>query len=213
MKRYVIYACSLLAFLVFCSKSCETTENEKDRLKNIELQATLDSIEHSFLSETPSDQILRLLEEKAKQKLADLADYLKIWADKSIDSSFKDATEQMISELFVSDSVRIIMEVFEDKRNKYFLLKEYLKALNEPKDSPADFTFDSITLSESLGRINEHIYKGKLRFLLKTEKAISSGGIHFSAFRKGIDIIALRTGKQFGTDTLIIWSVLLGDMR
>ena len=213
MKRYVISACSLLAFLVFCSKSCETPENEKDRLKNIELQATLDSIENSFLSETPSDQILRLLEEKAKQKLADLADYLKIWADKSIDSSFKDATEQMISELFVSDSVRIIMEVFEDKRNKYFLLKEFLKALNEPKESPVDFTFDSITLSESLGRINEHIYKGKLRFLLKTEKANSSGGIHFSAFRKGIDIIALRTGKQFGTDTLIIWSVLLGDMR
>ena len=213
MKRYVISACSLLAFLIFCSKSCETPENEKDRLKNIELQATLDSIENSFLSETPSDQILRLLEEKAKQKLADLADYLQIYTDTTLDEAFREHARQMIRELFISDSARIKIRISKDEKETDLIMNKFLNLLSDPDKDFFGFIFDSIILSEPLNRNKDLNYTGSLEFLLRYDEDPDTSSIIAQSSTKKVDIIATKVRKPFGRDTLQIWQVYLGDIR
>ena len=83
MRKFLIISVFLLAFLLFSSKKCESPEDENTTREEIAFKATLDSINHSFESDHLSDLTLRAFEVKAKQKLADFADYLQICFDKS----------------------------------------------------------------------------------------------------------------------------------
>jgi len=213
MKRFLIIICSFIAFLVFCSKSCETPEDQQADKEEAVFKATLDSINSSFSSDQPSEQSLRSLEVKAKQKLTDLADYLQIYADKSLDEAFREHARQMILDLFISDSVRILLKVKDGMSDKSISLKDFLQSGSGPSGKILNLTFDSIILSEPLHRINEILYLGNLRFSQRYEIPSASNLEISCSVKKEVNIIATKIRKQFGRDTLQIWQVYLGDIR
>jgi hypothetical protein len=213
MKRFVIITCSVMAFLVFCSKSCETPENKATMNEEIAFKATLDSITSSFVTDHLSEQTLRSLEVKAEQKLADLADYLQIYTDKSLDKSFRDHARQMIRDLFISDSVMIFLLVTPGISEECISLKDFLRSSTGLPGKSLKFTFDSLILTKPLRRINEICYTGNMSFLQRYQMPCSSNPEVSYSVKKEVEIIAKKVTKAFGSDTLKIWSVLLGDIK
>ena len=213
MKRYLVITCSVLAFLLFCSKSCEKPENENAARDEIAFKATLDSINNSFQSDHLSEQTLRAFETKAKQKLADFADYLQIYTDDSLDESFKDHTRQMILDLFISDSVHIKIRISNEEKENNLTLKEFCKMDFPSGKNSMEFIFDSIDLSEPLHSVNKITYIGGLKFSQRYELPSPPSSEVYYQVNKEVDIIAARVRKKFGSDTLKIWQVYLGDIR
>jgi hypothetical protein len=213
MKKIVIITFSLMAFLVFCSKSCETPEDQQAGKEEAALKATLDSISNSFSADQLSEQSLRSLEVKAKQKLTDLADYLQIYADKSLDEAFREHARQMILDLFISDTVHIFFKVSDNIKEKSLTINDFLKMDPGPGKKSTDFIFDSIELSEPLRRMNDLNYKGSLKFSQRYEVYSDTNSTITGSVHKKIDVIVTKVRKQFGTDTLEIWQVSLGDIR
>lgn len=213
MKRYLIITGLFLALLVFCSKSCETPENEQAQKREIVFQATLDSINSSFVSDNLSEQMLRSFEVKAKQKLTDFADYLQICTDKSLDESFREHAQQMIHDLFISDSVYIDLHVPNEIKGKAKTINDFLKMTAGSEENFIGIMFDSIVLSEPLHKINDLSYAGSLKFLQRYELLSSRNTTISHSIDKEVEIIATRVKKPFGSDTLKIWTVLLGNIK
>jgi hypothetical protein len=213
MRKYLVISVSLLAFLLFSSKQCNSPEDENAAREEIALKATLDSINKAFEADYLSEQSLRAFELKAKQKLADLADYLQIYSDPSLDGSFRDLTREMILDLFISDSVHIKLKIPGEMKGKNLSINEFLKMYPSQVKNSIAFTFDSIVLSEPLHKVNDQWYTGSLKFLRRYKVSLqTNSGITRSVNNK-VDIIATKVKKQFGTDKLQIWRIFLGDIR
>lgn len=213
MRTYLIISVSLLAFLLFSSKKCESPEEENAVREEIAFKATLDSINMVFEADYLSEQTLRAFEEKSKQKLIDFADYLLIYTDKSLDETFRDHARRMIRDLFISDSVHINLKVSDEREKKNISINELLKMEPGPGESHMKFIFDSIDLSEPLHRVNDLNYKGSLKFSQQYEvTSVTNSPITCSVSKK-VEIIATKVRKPFGGDTLQIWKVYLGNIR
>jgi hypothetical protein len=173
----------------------------------------LDSINLSFENDHPSDQTLRAFEVKAKQKLADLADYLQIYTDKSMDESFRDHARQMIMELFISGSVQINLNDSATQKKQNLPIVEFLNMHHNLEQNSLNFIFDSIELYEPLHCVNDLNYKGSLKFSQRVDRSSSTHSLIPVSVMKRVEIIATKIRKQFGSDTLEIWQVCLGDIR
>jgi hypothetical protein len=213
MRKYLVILLSLLAFLLFSSKRCDSPEGENTAEDEITSKATVDSINNSFKADHLSEQSLRAFEEKAKEKVVDFADYLQIYTDKSLDESFKKHLRQMILDLFISDTIHIILKVADERGENNLAINKFLETVSVPVENSMKIIFDSIVLWEPLQRINELNYKGTLKFSQKVElpSAINSAGL--DSVSKQVDIIATKISKHFGSDTVQIWQVYLGDIR
>jgi hypothetical protein len=213
MRKYLVISVSLLVFLLFSSKKCDSPEDENAAREEIAFKATLDSINKVFEADYLSEQSLRAFELKAKQKLTDLADYLQIYCDPSLNGSFRDHTREMILDLFLSDSIHIMLQVSDEMKERDMTINEFLKLFPVPAENSTGFIFDSVVLSESLHRVSEFIYAGSLEFSRRYGVHAGTPSGSPGSVRKNVDIIAAKIGKQFGRDTLQIWQIYLGDIR
>ena len=88
MKRLfnILILCSV--YLMFCSKSC-TDENVRTSWDEDQVIAVKDSIRGEFEADFLDEEARYTAEMNAVSKLKDLADYVNIYADKSLDSNFR----------------------------------------------------------------------------------------------------------------------------
>jgi hypothetical protein len=213
MRKYLIISVSLLAFLLFSSKKCDPPENEDAAREEIAFKATLDSINEVFEADHLSEQTLQAFEMKAKQKLVDFADYLQIFSDKSLYESFKDHARQMIHDLFVSDSVLINLKVSDELKEKDLTINEFLKVISASGSITTVVIIDSIEISERLQKVNDNRYAGSLQFSYQHEISSDPNFALTGSVCKRVDIIVTKIRKQFGSNTLQIWQVCLGNIR
>jgi hypothetical protein len=213
MKKFLVISVSLLAFLLFSSKKCSSPGEEDAAREDIALKTELDSINKEFKADYLSGQSIDAFEVKAKQKLADLADYLRIYSDPSLDKSFRDHTRKMIIDLFLSDTVRVMLKPSAEQKEENLSITGFLKLFPVSGKNPMEIVFDSVVLSEPLHRVDELNYKGSLEFLCRYEDPGSPDKRFSCSVSKKIDIIAVKVKKQFGNDTLRIWQILLGNIH
>jgi hypothetical protein len=213
MNRFVITVFSLLAFLLFCSKSCETQENENEKREDELFHARMDSIEHSLSDDVLSEQTLRAFEIKAEEKLADFADYLGILSDRTMDETFIEHAQEMILDLFISDTVHVLLNGKGLPKEKDLPLKEFLAKSSEPASGSCPFRFDSVILSEQLHRVNDLIYQGSISFLVRSEESGKDVPLKNNFNRKKVSIIAVKVQERIGRDTLQIWKIFLGGIN
>lgn len=213
MRKYLIISLSLLALLLFSSKRCDSPENENAGQEEIAMTTALDSINKAFEADYLSEQTLRAFEVKAKQKLIDFADYLHIYTDKSLEESFKDQARQMILDLFISDSVHIKIRISKEQKEMNLTITEFLRIVPGSGSNAIEVKIDSLEISEPLHRIGDGRYAGSLKFSQSFKEFSSNDNSFTGSLSKKVDIIATKIRKQFGSDTLQIWKVYLGDIR
>jgi hypothetical protein len=213
MKRFIITGFSLLAFLLFCSKSCETHEKENEKREEEFFHASMDSIAHSLSDDILSEQTLKAFEIKAEEKLADFVDYLGILSDRAMDESFKEHAQEMILDLFISDTVHILFAGTGLQKVKEVSLNEFLTKSSGSASGNYRFRFDSVFLSEPLHRVNDVSYQGSLSFTVRSEESGPNFPLNSNAGRKKVSIIAVKVQKQIGRDTLQVWKIFLGGIN
>ena len=213
MRKYLFIFGALLAYLLFCSKSCNSNQTDDSDSPELKLGKIKDSIRSEFESDDLSKKTLRAFETKAKEKLCDLSDYLNLYNDKSLDDILKNQARKMILELFVCDTVSVKMKVSTQLNEKSPTIKELLSLDFSAGCDSVLFYFDTIGVLKPLRRKDELTYAGTLKFS-KTLKGYSSSGLVFTNFEtKKIEMMAVKVNKQFGADTLQIWKVLLGKIE
>lgn len=213
MRKFLFIFVAILAYLLLCSKSCGSDEKDDSAKQAAELTQTKVSIKNEFESDNLSKKSLRAFEVKAKQKLVDFSDYLDIYSDKQMDESFKSQARQMILDIFMSDTIRVTTLLLQESNAKYFQITEFLSSSSASGYNSMDFIFDSIEVAAPLLRTDNFNYKGRLSFSRRVKISSASDTLFTGPDRMEVDIFASKVRKQFGSDTLQIWSVFLGDIR
>ena len=96
-----IFKISTIIFVLFvlCAPSCEDEQETANREEAL-LSKTKKNILKEFETDYLDEASLFAYEVKAKQKLSDFADYLRIMTDTSLDMSFRIKAGEMIKKLF-----------------------------------------------------------------------------------------------------------------
>jgi hypothetical protein len=208
-----VYKISTIIFVLFvlCAPSCEDEQETANREEAI-LTATKNDIRTEFETDYLTQTSLFAYETTAKQKLSDLADYLHIMTDTSLDMSFRVKASEIMKGTFLSENIALRLILQEGEPVKKLEVHTIIIRGLENKLPHLPFTFDSICIYEPLQRINNSTYSGILRFSQNfTDPAISEQII--KSIRRNTDFYVVKEGKVFGTDSLKIWNVRLGEVR
>ena len=208
-----VYKISTIIFvlLVLCAPSCEDEQEAANREEAI-LTNTKNDIRTEFETDYLTQTSLFAYETTAKQKLSDLADYIHIMADTSLDVTFRKKASEIIKSTFLSENITLRVILLEGEPVKKLEVHTIINMGLENKLSHLPFTFDSIIVHEPLQRIGSSTYSGILMFSQNfTDPAIPEQII--KSIRRYSDFYAVKEDKVFGTDSLKVWNVRLGEIR
>jgi len=193
---FKIGAFVLLLFLL-TAEDCSNRVSEPSQ-ENQSSQLFLD-LENKFEKEQLQPEELVAFEKRSIQMLADLIDYINIYADSGISKEFRLQTRQMIAEFFLNDSevdsLFTTLNLVEDKKRNILLSNE---------GKPFQLKLDSCSLSENLSPQSNQIYLGRIEFNLSSNSSVlNSPG-------NAINVKLLKSPKQFGTDSMDVWGIFFG---
>lgn len=213
MRKWILIFLTPAVYLLLCSKSCDSGHMDDAALQKKNLNKTRDLIKTEAESETLSDQSLRAYEANAKQKLGDFADFLSIYYDQNIDSAMKKQAGNMIVKLFSSEEITIPPFIPGVKWTGNPTLTDLLKNENLPEFKSIKILINSITVKEPLRYSGESLYKGTLTFSTRVISYSSSDSLVSERVKMEVEMLAKKVDKTFGSETLRVWGVFLGNMK
>ncbi|HAQ18646.1 MAG TPA: hypothetical protein DCR40_05340 [Prolixibacteraceae bacterium] len=211
MRKFSYILVVIIGYLLLSSKSCDSGQQNSAAMHETELMRDMEDLKNEFESDELTEKSLNAFEIKAKQKLVDLSDYLVIYTAKTIDESFRTQARQMIRDLFASENVRLNGLLLNESDRKGFLINDFLN--KKSGYNSIDLKFYSIRISESLHRINEMNYAGRLRFSRFLKAETSTDTLIIEPAKMEVEIFVSKVNKAFGNDTLQIWNVSLGNIH
>jgi len=211
MSKYLKIPVIILVLFITYAPSCVDEEAIAKRDEEA-LNETKNEIRTEFETEYLTETSIFAYETTAKQKLSDLADYLHIMTDTSLDMSFRVKAGEMIKSTFQSENITLRLIGPDEGPVKKLKVHHLIKKGLENKLPHLPFTFDSIYIHELLHRINNTTYSGVLRFSQNFTDPATPEQITKS-IRRNTDFWVVKEEKVFGTDSLKIWNVRLGDIR
>lgn len=224
-NRRIHIALLILGFALWGAPTCQETDpweyaqvqQNDEILLDAEsvVQAREDiilEIEKEFEApELQGDQLFAF-EERAKDKLLDLADYLNILANKKYDISFRNQARRMILDQFIENSqVRSnLIGVPGDTDNS---ITEFLNEINKMEYEETHFEVSEINIAESWDLSETGAYRGTISFSGIVFGKTGQDSILISSGKDKIDLFLSRTKKVFGYDTLDVWGVKFGNIQ
>ena len=210
MIKYIKILGSFVILFAIMAPSCN--EEGSSTREEVLLDEMKKDIYSEFETNRLSETSLSVFETKAKQQLSDMADYLQVLKDSTLDISFRVKAGAMIERSFISKDVNILFSYPVSNFDKRKTINEFLESALANDWRFSNLTFDSISVNKPLSRIADDTYKGSLKFQQKfwcstlSEKKIYS-------FEKVAIFYLLKEEKIFGADTLNIWNIRLGEIR
>jgi len=201
----------LLIYVLFSAKSCSDSELEESRRQELVI-ATRDSIINKLDTEFLSDETLFMAQKSAEQKLLDLADFLNIYFQSDLDTTFKKQTAKMILDIFINENAEVMLGT-NMRANQLLTVKQLLESDFGRDYIKSTFLFDSLSISEPLNRLNGKTYFGILNFNQSFIAYKSMDTLIIEPFNLKADFYLTKNKKYFGLDTLDIWEVSLGDIE
>ncbi len=172
----------------------------------------IEEIEKEFeASELQEDQLLAF-EERGKDKLQDLADYLNILSNKDFDVSFRNQARKMIMVQFIEES-QVDSELLGLPDDPDYNLFDFLNKINNMEYGETRFVVNEIRITDSLEISDSGAYSGSISFSRKVFGKTGQDSLLISSGDDKIDIILQRAQKVFGNDTLNVWGVKFGNIQ
>ena len=200
----------IFVLLIISAPSCED-EQETAKRRDAVLSTIKKDIRTEFETDYLTEASLFAFETTAKQKLTDFNDFLHIIADTSLDISFRSKAGEMIESTFLTENITIRLILQEKKPAKKIKVHNLINLGLENKLSHLPFTFDSIRIYKPLHRIDDKTYTGILMFSQNfTDPAIPEQII--KSIKRNTGFYVVKERKVFGTDTMKIWNLRLGDI-
>lgn len=167
------------------------------------------NLENEFLDDELTPENLSAFEKRAVQKLSDLADFINIYADTSLSVEFRLQAKQMITKSFKSEK---------DLQSYYqcfsFFADTTSDVLYYSENAASFFTeINSIIITESFQKTTNSGYSGVLQFSHTIFNLFSGDSIVSNLSQHQIEILALKTEKDFGTSSQEVWEVYFGKLK
>lgn len=211
MKQLLLILTLILVYILFNAKGCEQDEQYNIAPQEKKIRFEIGIIKSTFVTESPSGVTLHAFEETARIKFFDFLDYLTIFSDSSIAPVFRHHAGQMISDLFISDNCIVnYINDSQGKKNK-ITIREIVNAGTESPGNICVVQPDSVWIENSLHELNDTIFTGKLGFRPGMPIMSTDLKIFYPAGRT-MEFFAIKRVKNFGEDSLKVWTILLGDM-
>ncbi len=211
MIKYLKISIFILGLFIIYAPSC-TDEEAVSKREAEALNETRNEIRNEFETDYLTETPLFAYETTAKQKLSDLAEYLHIMTDTSLDMSFRIKAGDMINKTFLSGNETLQCIDLGKGTAKELKVNILIKNGLENKLQHQTYTFDSIDTYEPLHRIDNTTYSGILRFSQNFTDPATPNHI-INSIRRNADFWVIKEDKVFGTDIMKIWNVRLGDIR
>jgi hypothetical protein len=212
MRKIFNIVILVLVYLLFSGRSCDNRPPDEEARAQA-LVTTRDSIREAFETDWLSESAMYAHEVTARQKLSDLADYMHMLADTTLDSAFRQKAGEMIRKMFMTAEARVSVMLRGDRRVRAMPLSEVLREAWTRPGILAPFRFDSILVKEPLHRVDVTRYAGTLAFRQRFTGPAPPDTTMTVSRHKVVDFFAVREEKLFGKDTLRVWEVVLGDFR
>ncbi len=213
MKRFLRISALILVYFVASARSCNDAGKEDAAFAEAKERAAKDSIASAFSSDSLSPASLRAFESTARYKLTDFADYLQVFTDSSTNPAFKNKARQMIRDLFVSDDVRVEIACPGLMAEKGLILKNMLESEMKHRPTEERMVFDSIRLKQALHRENDTLFSGQLAFRIRCNHAEGQNRPSFTDYDHNAEIFVVKRQITFGSDSLKVWKVYLGEIH
>lgn len=213
MRKLFHFGVILFIYLLCGAPSCNDNEQDSVSRKQTALKSTMDSLRESFGSDQLSATSIEAFEVVAKQKLPDFADYLRILGDTTLSPSFKEKAKEMVRNLFLSENVRFHIVKSVKAKEEELTLKQLLSGADGQIVLSNILIFDSVKVRQHFQKTDDTTYTGLLNFTLRCTGASPSGKEIICISGKSIDIFIMKRKKIFGSDTLDVWEVCLGDLK
>ena len=199
----------LMLLVLLSAENCDRpNESNKAELKVKQISDKYQNIENEFIKDELSVEDLSAYETRAIQKLMDLADYININADTSISVQFRKQANQMIrEEFFEKDDVKNFYKnlgILEDTLN---MTLYYLKYGGLFKTE-----FNSFEIINHFQKESDLKYSGEIQFTQQISYLIQSDTV-VASFQRRINMLVVKTEKNFGSKTQEVWEVYLGESR
>ena len=201
----------LFSMVILCAPSCRD-EMEGTGQEDILLRETRDEIRKEFETEYLTETSVFAYEVAAKQKLADVAGYIRVLTDSSLDMSFRSKAGEMIEKIFLSGTTGL--EIMDDmnKSGKRIEVQNLIEECLTNALIFAPFYFETIRINQPLQRINDTTYFGTLNFIQAFMDPTRPDQLLNSVSRNA-EIFVIKENKGFGNESMKIWVVRLGEIR
>lgn len=197
--------------VILCAPSCNDEQEVKQR-EALAILETKKQIREEFESDYLSEAALYAYETKAKQKLSDFFDYLKIVTDTSLDQTLRIKAGEMIKSNFLTKNIAIQLGPGGLGEEKEIELSLFIKNGLENEVVLPPFTIDSVQVHELLHRTGNMTYAGKLIFAQHFINHTDPSTL-INNENRTTDFYLMKETKTFGPDTLKVWNVRLGDIK
>lgn len=216
MTRRIIHITLIVTgYFLLTAKSCAPdTDSYREAMLMAEKDSILGSLREDFESDYLLENSLQVYHEKARQKLLDLADYLSLYADKELDTLFKQQVKSMIIRFFNSGDVAVQLPLTsacpENKENHLLNLLECIDSANYKQ---VRFAVTDPAILEPLQLENSEHYKGLLGCRFRISGITEHDTVLLADTNTRVEIMATRISKHFGAEeTMRVWQVSLADI-
>lgn len=211
MKKVIYITILLLVYVLLCGKSCKDESDESmNQVK--EVNAEKETIRLAFETDWLNEEARHAQEMAAIQKMGDLADYMLVFTNNSLDSVFRNKAVEMIQNVFVSEEVLLSFSLTEARSNKKVSLGKLLEKGIDQEVLLTELRFESIRVQEHLQKTIQGTYEGILACDQQTAIRHHSDTLQ-ERHPITVEIIIKQREKIFGPDTLEVWECFLGDMK
>jgi hypothetical protein len=216
MKRKILHILLIVAaYSVLTSKSCGPELDYKAAERSLaEKDSMMGQLREEFKSAYLLDDNLWAYHEKAGQKLFDLADYLTLYADKDMDTLFRNHAKAMISRLFYSaDAVVQLPLSINQPENKACHLTSLLEYIDKAEYESIRFDITGLATIKPFGLEDSEHYTGLLGCNFTITGIADNDTMLLGQADARVRIITALTSKRFGAEeSLRIWQVYLSDI-
>ena len=209
MKLFTQILSFLMLLVLLTAENCGGPgESYKAELKERQISDEYRNIENEFIKDELSIEDLSAFEIRAAQKLKDISEYIIMNADTGISVQFRKQANQMIRENFFEKNDANMfyknLELLEDTLNTALY---YLKYGGLFKTE-----FSSIEITNHFQKESDLKYVGEIQFTQRVSFLNQSDTVVTNLPRR-INMMAIKTRKNFGNEIQEVWEVYLGEAR
>lgn len=210
MKKSLSILAIAFIYILLGSKGCEKRDHLPDSSYQKRIERNADSIVKLFCFDEPSAIAFIAFEEDAKIRFSDFLDYLQILSDTGIAPAFSNQACKLISEQFSSDSLTLCFTSQGTAFEKKIRIADLVSDESTFHAGLCVTRPDSVWLSQDFKRINETTFLSALGY--KSNAFVPSANCkNYFPLAGSIEFYATKRAKIFGHDTIVVWSVLLGE--
>ena len=212
MKLFKYIWIIILFYFVCSARTCVEDEDAAAVREEQYIKEMKDSIKHVFMSDSLSGDLLRSFEMTAEKKLIELADYLKIAADTTLDQKFRQQALEMAEDLIIPEKV-VLNAWFMAYPGKKLVYSDFSTSQLHSEGFSQWAKPEQIILNIPLTRETDSLYKGSLSFCQKWFSFIDTQNPVNISEPLTIDFYLIKTMKSFGGQQLKVWSVGFGSIK